>query len=102
MELYFNKTCIAVNQDPAEQGKRLIQDGDREVWGKKLQDGSMAVLLMNRSKTETQTVELNLEDLGFTGKVRVQDIYSGEELGEMKGTKSKELSPYSGWFIMIK
>jgi len=40
---------VAVNQDWAgQQGKKIRDDGDVEVWSKKLSDGSAAVVLLNR------------------------------------------------------
>jgi len=41
-------SVIAVDQDPlGRQGRRVWKDGDLEVWGKQMKDGSRAVALLN-------------------------------------------------------
>ncbi len=48
-DILTNKEVIAINQDPlGMQGRRVSKSGDREVWAKQLQDGSRAVVLLNR------------------------------------------------------
>jgi alpha-galactosidase len=48
--LLVDPDVVAVNQDWAgRQGAKLRDDGEIEVWSKKLSDGSAAVVLLNRS-----------------------------------------------------
>lgn len=100
-ELALNKECLTINQDPTEQGRRLRKDGDTEIWGKHLQDGSMAVLLINRHKTATKEMTLFLSDMGINRKVSIRNILSGEELGSCEGELTLNTSPHAGWFIRI-
>ena len=49
-EILENKDVIAVDQDPAGiEGHKALDNGNQEVWVKPMQDGSEAVLLLNRS-----------------------------------------------------
>jgi len=44
-----NKDVIAVDQDPAGiEGHKIQDNGDQEVWARPLDDGSVAVVLLNR------------------------------------------------------
>ena len=53
-EILTNREVIAVNQDPlGMQGRKVRDDGPREVWVKPLADGSKAVVLFNRGTEET-------------------------------------------------
>jgi alpha-galactosidase len=56
---------LAVNQDWAgQQGKKIRDDGDFEVWSKKLSDGSAAVVLLNRSQSPA-TISTTAAALGL-------------------------------------
>ncbi|MFC2097308.1 glycoside hydrolase family 27 protein [Bacteroidota bacterium] len=101
MELALNKDCININQDPTEQGKRLIKNGDKEIWIKHLQDGSIAVLLLNRSKTKNQNITLSLEDIGIFGKVNIKNIYTGKKWDNINDSFTRETGPHEGWFLKI-
>jgi alpha-galactosidase len=72
--LLTDPDVLAVNQDWAgRQGAKLRDDGETEVWSKKLSDGSAAVVLLNRSPNtatiSTTTAALGLgADSGYTVK----------------------------------
>jgi alpha-galactosidase len=62
-----NADVIAINQDPAgRQARRVRDDGSSEVWAKTLDDGSVAVALLNRS-TGTATVSTTASQIGMAG-----------------------------------
>ena len=96
-----NKLAILVDQDPFEQGKRIKVDGKTEVWAKKLAHGNRAVLLLNRDTVESHLVEIPLEQLGLTGKVRIHDIYGDTNLGKASKSISKQVKPQSGLFLFV-
>src|SRR5262249_6721291 len=54
-DILTNKEVIAIDQDPlGRQGRRVAKDGDFEVYAKQLQDGSRAVMLLNRHHTRSR------------------------------------------------
>ncbi|MGJ7908101.1 NPCBM/NEW2 domain-containing protein [Actinopolyspora sp. H202] len=60
-----DEDLITVNQDWAGiQGHRIRDDGDQEVWAKPMSDGSVAVALFNRARTNT-TISIPAERLGL-------------------------------------
>lgn len=98
-----NKECIAVNQDPKEQGKRVIKADAKEVWVKNLTDGSKAVFVLNRGE-ETKTLSFGLSEIGINGKAVVRDLYQKKELKNFvaaDGTVSYELKPHACLFLRI-
>ena len=102
-EMITNTECIAVNQDPKEQGKRVIKEAEKEVWVKNLSDGSIAVLLLNRGD-ETKTLSFGLSEIGIKGKVKVRDLYMKKNMNEMftaSGTISYELQPHASLFLKV-
>src|SRR5260221_14514300 len=60
-----NKEIIAVNQDAlGMQGRRGRKEGDKEIWGKELKDGSRGVILFKRGTAETEGAVF-WEELGY-------------------------------------
>ena len=72
---------LEVNQDPlGQQARRVVADGDLEVWAKKMEDGSTAVGLFNRGETP-KSVAAKWSDLKLEGKMRVRDLWRQKDLG---------------------
>jgi alpha-galactosidase len=101
LALLTNKTAIEINQDPTEQGTRIIQDGTAEVWAKQLKGGKVTVLLLNRDKTNAQSITLDFEKIGLPGEQAVLDVYAGKALGKSAGTITKQVPPSAGLFLLI-
>ena len=80
-ELYLNKDMIAINQDSlGVQGHRVSDTQGKQVWTKPLQNGDLAVALLNNNSS-TQTVECNFADIGVEGEVEVRDAWKKKDLG---------------------
>jgi alpha-galactosidase len=86
LNLLSNDEVLAVDQDPlGEQASRISQNGNLEIWAKKMEDGSWAVGLFNRGELESP-VELAWSELGITGTHRVRDLWRQSDLGEFSGS----------------
>jgi alpha-galactosidase len=82
-----NHEVIAIDQDKAgKQGDRFWAEGPYEIWVKQLADGSKAVGLFNRGEewAGPATMKVNFRDLGFTGAVKVRDLWNAKDLGSME------------------
>jgi alpha-galactosidase len=74
-DILTNKEVIAIDQDPlGRQGRRVAKDGDLEVWAKQMQDGSRAVVLLNRGASP-QPVTVNWEQIGYPGHLSAGKVY---------------------------
>jgi len=64
------------------EGERVWRNGDLEVWSKQLQDGSRAVVLLNRGSAE-QEISARWEDVGYPGHISasVRDLWQHKDLG---------------------
>lgn len=86
LEIITNKEIIALNQsDFVYQARRVIDQGDLEVWAKPListMSGELAVAILNRSLKEA-TFSLNLETVG----IDPSKGYSARDLWEKKDYK---------------
>jgi alpha-galactosidase len=99
--IILNEEAIAIDQDPTEQGRRIVRDGDREVWSKQLRDGSVAVLLLNRSHTAPETITLNLDRVGIQSEARIRDVYERKDLGVATESLSFAVGPKSSLFLKL-
>ena len=80
-------------------GYRVAKSGDSEVWMRKLEDGSVAVGLFNRSGVKT-VVNAEWKDLGLSGKYKVRDLWRQKDLGEFDNSFSREVNGKG--VVMIK
>jgi alpha-galactosidase len=96
-DILTNKEVIAVNQDSlGSEGRRVVKDGDLEVWSKQMQDGSRAVVLLNRAVTE-QEIGFSWENIGYPSHLSasVRDLWQAKDLGQFKGKFSAAVAPHS-------
>ena len=101
-EILTNPEVIAVNQDKlGHEGRRIRKNGDLEVWARPLSDGSRAVILFNRGKSESE-VSVRWEEVGYTGHVaaQVRDLWMHKDVGSFTGTYSAMVAPHS--VVMVK
>jgi alpha-galactosidase len=86
-DILTNKEVIAVDQDPlGREGARAWKDGDREVWSKQMQDGSRAVVLLNRGAADSE-IAVNWEQIGYPDHLSaaVRDLWAAKDLGRFTG-----------------
>jgi alpha-galactosidase len=103
-EILTNKEVIAVDQDALGlQGRRVWKDGDLEVWSKQLQDGSRAVLLLNRGASQ-QTIALSWEQIGYPAHVSaaVRDLWAHKDLGKFPGKFSAPVEGHGVVVVTVK
>jgi alpha-galactosidase len=82
-EILTQPELIAVDQDPLGiQGRRVRDDGAKEVWVKPLFDGSKAVVLLNRG-SEAGKIRVAFEEIGLaaSGRALVRDLWQRADLG---------------------
>lgn len=97
-----NKTAIAINQDPTEQGSRIKTNGSTEIWMKNLKNGDQAVLLLNRDDKEMKEIILNWNDLNLSGKKNLKDVFGDKDLGQFEERFSATVAPHASLFLLIK
>jgi len=103
-EILTRKEVIAINQDLAgRQGLRVLKQGNLEAWSKTLQDGSRAVVLLNRG-TEASEISVSWEDLGYPAHLsaKVRDLWQAKELGERRESFSATVAPHAVVMVTVK
>ena len=103
-DILTNKEVIAVDQDPlGRQGERAAKNGDAEVWAKQMNDGSRAVILLNRGKAE-QKVSVRWEEIGYPGSLSatVRDLWEHKDLGNFTGAFSSQVPSHGVVMLIVK
>jgi alpha-galactosidase len=101
LEIILNREAIGVDQDTTEQGSRIIKKGDAEIWAKKLQNGSVAVVLLNRNPSEKIEIKLSCKEIGLNEGVKVKDIYLKEDAGYFKNQLIRKIEPHACSFLIL-
>ncbi len=81
LSLLTNEEIIAVNQDALGKAASLKATiANTELWVKELEDGSLAVGLLNLSN-ETLTSKFDFSSLQLKGKYKIRNLWEKKDLG---------------------
>jgi alpha-galactosidase len=75
----LNKEVIAVDQDPTgAQGHRADKSGDIEYYARRLNDGDMALVVVNRAD-DSATVKIPWVEMNIPVGTKVRDLWKHED-----------------------
>src|SRR5437763_8494655 len=103
-DVLTNKEVIAIDQDPlGRQGRRVWKDGDLEIWSKQLQDGSRAVIVLNRGAS-SHDITATWEQIGYPGHLSaaVRDLWAHKDLGKFTGKFSAPVESHGVVMLTIR
>jgi alpha-galactosidase len=85
LEILTNREVIAVDQDKeGQQGRRISQSGQQEIWAKPLAGGAEALGLFNRGPAPA-TVTVKWSDLGRkSAPKKVRDLWAHRDIKPSK------------------
>jgi len=102
-EIVTNREVIAVDQDPlGMQGRKVRDDGGREVWMKPLADGAKAVILFNRG-TGPADIAVAWEDVSLAPRTKalVRDLWKKADAGSFTGRYEANVGPHDVVMVRI-
>jgi alpha-galactosidase len=102
-EVLTNSEAIAIDQDPlGMQGRKVKDDGPREVWVKPLADGSKAVIVFNRGNEGTG-FGFDWQDIGLAPgtKASVRDIWKKADVATTSGRYDAKVGPHDVALLRI-
>ncbi len=97
-----NKEVIGINQDPlGSQGFKFCDEGDLEYWRKELADGSLALILLNRS-SKPVVMKLSLDNLiSDTNSFMARDLWDHVDLGKLEGNYTSVVASHGIKFLRL-
>ena len=101
--ILMNKEVIAVDQDwGGQQGSKLRDDGELEVWAKPMSNGDKAVVLLNRSGSTTFHFAVAMKELGLTpGAHRARDLWEHRDVS-FANEVSALLAPHESKMFVVR
>jgi alpha-galactosidase len=100
--LLANSEVIAIDQDPlGKAAMPVIKEKDYQIWVKQLADGSKVLGLFNLNENE-RPITVNLSALGFTGKLKLRDVWRQKDNGRYDGSGSFTTNVYGHGAVLIK
>ncbi len=100
--LVTNDEVLDIDQDPMGMpGRCLLRQGYLQVWGKKLENGGMALGFFNLGRQEL-TAKLNLSQLGLKGAQQIRDLWRQKDLGTFDQTFSTSIHPHGVILVRLQ
>ena len=104
IQILTNREAIAINQDPLGiQGRIVRRDGQAEIWaGKRLFDGSQAVLVFNSGSTPAE-VHVTWPDIGSvdSAPLYVRNLWTHRTTGPQRGGIAVTVPPSDAAMLRI-
>lgn len=103
-DILTNPEVIAVDQDSLGVQGTLVQEypPERQVWAKRLKDGSIAIVLLNRAEVATEiTASFRRAGLG-AAKASVRDLWAHTDLGVFSDSYKTTVPAHGVAMIRVK
>jgi alpha-galactosidase len=102
LDILTNPEVIAVDQDPlGVQGHRVWVEGPLEVWIKPLGDGTTAVGLFNRGRSESE-ISVIFNSIGAGHSASVRDLWARRDLGTLTEKYTVTVPRHGAALIKVK
>jgi len=94
LEILGNAEVLDVDQDAlGVPATRRMREGSTEIWARPMEDGSLAVGLLNRGEQQARIIA-RWEDLGLSGGQRVRDLWQRKDAGEFGDSYDAIVPPH--------
>ncbi|MCD0466044.1 glycoside hydrolase family 27 protein [Flavobacterium sp. ENC] len=102
LSLLTNKEVVKMHKESTAVKQLFQKDGKIAVTSKNPKDGSVYLALFNISDTATETISVNVSDLGISGNVTVLNLWTGAQSKVSTAAISAELKPHSSVLFQLK
>lgn len=100
LNLLSNDEVLAVDQDIlGKQARQLAVKGMQQVWGKSLEDGSLAIGLFNLGDTP-KFVSVSRKELEIQGSYLARDLWRQKDIGVFEDTFQAFVRPHG--VVLVK
>ena len=102
LSLLTNKEVVKMHNESTDVKQLFQKDGKIAVTSKNPKDGSVYLALFNISDNATETISVNLSDLGISGSVQAVNLWTGEKSIVSSTAVSAALKPHSSVLFQLK
>jgi hypothetical protein len=102
LSLLTNKEVLKMHRESAGVKQLFRKDGLLAITSRHPTNGNRYLAVFNTSDNDKKEVQINLDELGVTGKCLIHDMWSGEKVGEYERSFSLTLMPHCSKLYRIK
>jgi alpha-galactosidase len=104
LQLLTNKEVLKMHRESEAVRQLFKNDEALAITSKSTTSDDIYLAIFNISDNSSPiTIEVNFDDLGLNGSVKINKLWTGEEVGEYANVFSQKLSAHeSGLFRMVK
>jgi len=93
LKLLTNRAVLAVNQASTDNRPHFVEDGSA-IWSARPEIGEGTYLALFNTTDRPKEIGISLHELGQTGPVRLQDLWTGRDAGTMDSRVSCKVAPH--------
>src|SRR5665647_1319021 len=103
LSLLTNEEVLKMHRESTGVRQLFQEEGKVAITSKNPETGEIYLALFNLSDGEDpESVEVDLAKLGLSGKCTIRNLWTGEDLGEISGKFTQNLSTHSSGLFSIK
>jgi hypothetical protein len=94
LSLLTNKEVLKMHLESDDVKQLFQKDGLLAITSRHTNNGDVYLAVFNISNNDNKETQINLDELGVTGKCGIHDMWSGEKVGEYERTFTLRLMPH--------
>ncbi|AXP81491.1 Alpha-galactosidase A precursor [Mariniflexile rhizosphaerae] len=102
LSLLTNKEVLKMHAESTNVRKLYFENEKLAITSKNEEEGVTYLALFNVSDASSLDVEVKLSDLGLSGKVKISNMWKGEEVGEFNHGFAQKLAPHASGLYKIE
>ncbi|MDR0977194.1 MAG: glycoside hydrolase family 27 protein [Prevotellaceae bacterium] len=101
LSLLTNREVLRMHRDGTDVRQLLNESGKVVITSRNAQTDEVYLALFNTDDEKSQTLSVNLKDLGLNGDCKVVNLWSGEEVGTFSNDFAAELRPHASALYVL-
>lgn len=101
LSLLNNKDVLKMHAEGTDVKQLFMENGQVAVTSRNSKTGERYIALFNIGDKETSTINVNLKDLGLTGKLKVKDLWSGQTIPQNGDVLSRQIAPHASVLVSV-
>jgi alpha-galactosidase len=95
LSLLSNKDILKMHRESTDVRQLFMENGKVAVTSRNSKTGERYLALFNIGDKEMTTISVNLKDLGFSGKYKAKELWTGEKSKGTDANFSQQIAPHA-------
>ncbi len=101
LSLLSNKDILKMHKEGTDVRQLFMENGKVAITSRNNKTGERYLALFNIGDKEVTTISVDLKELGFSGKYKVKNLWSGEILKGSEASFSQQIAPHASKVFSI-